>query len=179
MAKMLRNPMFWFSVINVILGAFNIYNFWFYTRPYQEKSLTRSADIVLDVIPSLGYINDSYYFTQTKPVKNIDFYVILWNKGNATAENVSVILRGEPQIYSWYDYHWSIVSLSGFSYRPSSSNASIRALLPNQQAQIQYRMSINSTGYDQLRKEGKEPKIIIELIFASIRRRYVYTVEMP
>ncbi len=175
----LRNPTVWLQIISIIITLLIL---WRVTMPFQEKMLRKVPDVVLDIIPSVGQIDKDIYYTKTRPVNadlTIDLYVIVWNKGNGTAENVSITLRSEPQVASWYDYHWSIVSISGFMYRPSHSNASIRALLPNQQAQIQYHVSFMPSGYDQLIKEGKEPKIIIELEYASTSQRYEYLVEMP
>jgi len=180
------NPTVFLQIISIIIGVISIiislYILSFVTIPYQQATLKRSADIVLDVIPSLGRIDNGFYFTQTKPVNAdlvIDFYVIIWNRGNKSAENITITLRVEPQTSSWFDYHWSIVSISGFSYRPSSNTAFIRALLPNQQAQIQYHVRFKPSDYDQIIKAGKEPKIIIELSSVSTSQRYEYIVRMP
>jgi len=182
----LRNPSVFLQIISIIIGIVGIiislYILSYVTIPYQQATLRRSADIVLDVIPSVGRIDGNFYFTQTRyPNADlvVDFYVVVWNKGNETAENVSITLRSEPRTFSWYDFHWSIVSISGFTYRPSSCTAFIRALLPNQQAQIQYHIRLKSSGYDRLIKEGKDPKIIIELSSASKTQRYEYSVRMP
>jgi hypothetical protein len=162
---------------------FTIVVFVIVTYPYYQATLAKSANIVLDVIPSLGSIDNDIYFTETRPVDAdiiVDFYVIIWNNGNGPAENISVTLHEEPPTSSWFDFHWSIVYINNFSYRPASSEALIRVLLPGQQAQVQYHIRFKPSGYDELILEGKETKIIIEMDSASTpSHRLEYTVQLP
>jgi hypothetical protein len=176
----LHDPKFWLQLGTFI---FTVVVFVIVTYPYYQATLTKSANIVLDVIPSLGRIDNDIYFTETRPVNVdiiVDFYVIVWNNGNGPAENISITLREDPSSSSWFDFHWSIVYINNFSYRPASSEALIRVLLPGQQAQVQYHITFAPSGYDELILDGKETKIVIEMNSASTpSQRMEYKVQLP
>lgn len=141
-------------------------------------------DIKFDVIPSEGYLDEHSYHTQIRPVNEdiaVDFYVVLWNMGDEPATDILVTLRQIPQTSVWYDYDWSTVSFEGFSYRATSNTASIKVLLPSQQAQVQYHIRFTPSLYDNALQQGEEPKIIVEINAPSIPQpiRREYLVQIP
>ena len=176
----LHDPKFWIQIFTL---AFSVGTFLFFTVPYYQATLKRFAAITIDIIPSLGYVRQGIYYTMERPVNrdiDVDFYVLVWNKGNGPAENLTITLRVIPQSAEWYDYHWSKVFTAGFTYQTYNSTALIRVLLPNKQAQVQYHVRFIPSGYNDLLKQGEEPKIIIEISSPSIKdQRFEYVVKLP
>lgn len=154
----------------------------------QERTIEltgeKSAAIVVDIIPSRGVIIGDTYNTQVRPGIGdiaVDFYVLLWNVGNGSATDISVNLQSAPPTADWFDYHWSVVSIEDFSYRPSSAKAPIKVLLPDQQVQVQYHIRFIPSGYDTLLQQGKEPRIVFTVATGgdNIVPPQEYTVHIP
>lgn len=140
--------------------------------PLQERTIelaeNKTAEMVFDVIPSSGRFDEGIFYTMQRPSDGdivVDFYVLLWNVGNGSATNISITLRQTPQTLGWYDYHWSTVSIEGFSYNTTSNAASIRVLLPEQQTQVRYHVRFIPSLYDEVQQD-ENPIIIVEIEYS-------------